>query len=42
VVGLWSRTRTDHEPGAPGAMANEPGARNVAFEVDDLTAERTD
>ena len=27
-----------HEPGSPGAMANELGLRNVAFEVDDLQA----
>jgi catechol 2,3-dioxygenase-like lactoylglutathione lyase family enzyme len=30
--------RPDHEPGSPAAMANEPGLRNVAFEVDDLQA----
>jgi catechol 2,3-dioxygenase-like lactoylglutathione lyase family enzyme len=28
--------RPDHEPGSPGAMANELGLRSVAFEVDDL------
>ena len=28
--------RPDHEPGSPGAMANELGLRNVGFEVDDL------
>ena len=30
--------RPDHQPGSPGAMANELGLRNVAFEVDDLPA----
>ncbi len=30
--------RPDHQPGSPGAMANELGLRNVAFEVDDLQA----
>jgi catechol 2,3-dioxygenase-like lactoylglutathione lyase family enzyme len=28
--------RSDHQRGSPGAMANERGLRNVAFEVDDL------
>lgn len=28
--------RPDHEPGMPEAMANVPGIRNVAFEVNDL------
>jgi catechol 2,3-dioxygenase-like lactoylglutathione lyase family enzyme len=28
--------RPDHLPGAPDAMANELGLRNVGFEVDDL------
>jgi catechol 2,3-dioxygenase-like lactoylglutathione lyase family enzyme len=31
-------TRPGHEPGSPGPMANEPGLRNVTFEVDDLHA----
>jgi catechol 2,3-dioxygenase-like lactoylglutathione lyase family enzyme len=35
---LSSFVRPDHEPGSPGAMANELGLRNVAFEVDDLQA----
>ena len=35
---LSSFTRPNHEPGAPDAMANELGLRNVAFEVDDLEA----
>ncbi|GAA1738511.1 VOC family protein [Luedemannella helvata] len=30
--------RPDAVPGSPGAMANELGLRNVAFEVDDLRA----
>lgn len=30
--------RPNHEPGSPGAMANELGLRSVAFEVDDLQA----
>jgi catechol 2,3-dioxygenase-like lactoylglutathione lyase family enzyme len=30
--------RPNHEPGSPGAMANELGLRNVAFEVDNLHA----
>jgi catechol 2,3-dioxygenase-like lactoylglutathione lyase family enzyme len=33
---LSSFVRPEHEPGSPGAMANELGLRNVAFEVDDL------
>ncbi|MBO2450892.1 TIGR03618 family F420-dependent PPOX class oxidoreductase [Actinomadura barringtoniae] len=35
---LSSFERPDHQPGAPDAMANELGLRNVAFEVDDLDA----
>jgi catechol 2,3-dioxygenase-like lactoylglutathione lyase family enzyme len=35
---LSSFVRPDHEEGSPGAMANELGLRNVAFEVDDLQA----
>ena len=35
---LSSFVRPDHQPGSPAAMANELGLRNVAFEVDDLTA----
>ena len=35
---LSSFVRPDHEPGSPAAMANELGLRNVAFEVDDLSA----
>ena len=35
---LSSFVRPDHAPGSPGAMANELGLRNVAFEVDDLHA----
>jgi catechol 2,3-dioxygenase-like lactoylglutathione lyase family enzyme len=35
---LSSFVRPDPEPGLPGAMANELGLRNVAFEVDDLQA----
>jgi catechol 2,3-dioxygenase-like lactoylglutathione lyase family enzyme len=35
---LSSFVRPEHEPGSPGAMANELGLRNVAFEVDDLQA----
>ena len=30
--------RPEHEPGTPEALANEPGLRSVAFEVDDLGA----
>ncbi|HZA72750.1 MAG TPA: hypothetical protein VE476_07525 [Propionibacteriaceae bacterium] len=30
---LSSFVRPDHEPGSPAPMANEPGLRNVAFEV---------
>src|ERR1700761_5133359 len=33
---LTTFIRPDHEPGSPGAMANELGLRSVAFEVDDL------
>jgi catechol 2,3-dioxygenase-like lactoylglutathione lyase family enzyme len=35
---LATFVRPDHEPGSPGAMANELGLRSVAFEVDDLQA----
>ena len=35
---LSSFIRPGHEPGSPGAMANELGLRSVAFEVDDLPA----
>jgi catechol 2,3-dioxygenase-like lactoylglutathione lyase family enzyme len=35
---LASFIRPEHEPGSPGAMANELGLRSVAFEVDDLQA----
>lgn len=35
---LSSFTRPEHLPGSPGAMSNELGLRNVAFEVDDLEA----
>lgn len=35
---LSSFVRPDHSPGSPGAMANELGLRNVAFEVEDLPA----
>jgi catechol 2,3-dioxygenase-like lactoylglutathione lyase family enzyme len=35
---LSSFVRPDPEPGLPGAMANELGLRNVAFEVNDLQA----
>ena len=35
---LSSFLRPDHQPGSPTAMANEPGLRNVAFEVEDLDA----
>jgi catechol 2,3-dioxygenase-like lactoylglutathione lyase family enzyme len=37
-VELSSFVQPDHEPGAPAAMANELGLRNVSFEVDDLQA----
>jgi len=37
-VELSSFVRPDHEPGSPGAMANELGLRNVCFEVADLQA----
>ncbi len=30
--------RPNHEPGSPGAMANQLGLRSVAFEVDELQA----
>jgi catechol 2,3-dioxygenase-like lactoylglutathione lyase family enzyme len=30
--------RPNHEPGSPDPMPNEPGLRNVTFEVDDLQA----
>ncbi|MHA7189547.1 VOC family protein [Arthrobacter sp. MDT2-16] len=39
TVELSSFARPDHRPGSPGAMANELGLRNVAFEVDDLQGE---
>lgn len=35
---LSSFVRPDHLPGSPSAPANELGLRNVAFEVNDLTA----
>ncbi|MBV9592618.1 MAG: VOC family protein [Actinobacteria bacterium] len=35
---LSSFIRPAHEPGSPTAMANELGLRNIAFEVDDLSA----
>ena len=35
---LSSFVRPEHTPGSPTAMANEPGLRNVSFEVDDLQA----
>jgi catechol 2,3-dioxygenase-like lactoylglutathione lyase family enzyme len=35
-VELSSFIRPDHEPGAPEAMSNELGLRNIAFVVDDL------
>lgn len=35
---LSSFVQPDHEPGSPASMANELGLRNVAFEVDDLSA----
>jgi hypothetical protein len=37
-IELSSFVRPDHEPGAPAAMANELGLRNVCFEVADLQA----
>jgi catechol 2,3-dioxygenase-like lactoylglutathione lyase family enzyme len=37
-IELSSLVRPGHEPGSPTAMANEPGLRNVCFEVDDLQA----
>jgi catechol 2,3-dioxygenase-like lactoylglutathione lyase family enzyme len=33
---LSSFIRPGHEPGSPDPMPNEPGLRNVTFEVDDL------
>ena len=36
AVELSSFVRPAHEPGSPGAMANELGMRNICFEVDDL------
>ncbi len=33
---LSSFIRPGHDPGSPGAMANQQGLRSVAFEVDDL------
>jgi catechol 2,3-dioxygenase-like lactoylglutathione lyase family enzyme len=38
AIELSSFVRPAHEPGAPAAMANELGLRNVAFEVSDLQA----
>lgn len=35
---LSSFVQPDREPGSPASMANELGLRNVAFEVDDLSA----
>src|SRR5215468_1914830 len=35
---LSSFIHPDHEPGSPDPMPNEPGLRNVTFEVDDLQA----
>lgn len=35
---LSSFIRPAHEPGSPEAMSTELGLRNIAFEVDDLTA----
>lgn len=35
---LSSFIRPKHEAGSPDAMANEPGLRNICFEVDDLQA----
>ena len=35
---LSSFARPDHQPGSPGAMANELGLRNIAFQVDDIEA----
>jgi catechol 2,3-dioxygenase-like lactoylglutathione lyase family enzyme len=35
---LSSFVRPDHAPGSPSAMANEPGLRSVAFEIDDIEA----
>lgn len=37
-IELSSFVRPEHEPGAPAAMANELGLRNVCFEVADLQA----
>lgn len=36
AIELGTFIRPDALPGSPGAMANELGIRNVAFEVDDL------
>ncbi|GAA3247570.1 VOC family protein [Dactylosporangium siamense] len=38
AIELSSFARPEHLPGSPGAMANELGIRNVAFEVADLQA----
>lgn len=38
AVELSSFVRPDHLPGSPAAPANELGLRNIAFEVDDLSA----
>ncbi len=35
-IELATFVRPDHEPGSPGAMANELGLRNLGFEVEDL------
>lgn len=37
-VELSSFIRPDHQPGSPAAMSTELGLRNVAFEVEDLSA----
>jgi catechol 2,3-dioxygenase-like lactoylglutathione lyase family enzyme len=37
-VELSSFAQPEHQPGSPAAMSTELGIRNVAFEVDDLTA----
>ena len=35
-IELGRFVRPDHVPGAPDAMANETGLRNVCFEIEDL------
>ena len=35
---LSSFTHPEHNPGSPGAMSNELGLRNIAFQVDNLQA----